>query len=88
MQQLQLLLLVVLGSAAIVAVVLRLTGRDRASDGTARVVVGFGAGTLGALIVLVLRTDLLPDDMEQLVLPLLIVFGTLALFAVFTLRRS
>jgi hypothetical protein len=36
------------------------------------------AGAFGAFVVLVLNTDLIPDDLEQAIDPVLVVFGTVA----------
>ena len=82
MQVFELTALVVAG-AAVVLVVLGRCGFDRVrSSRIAVTAIGGLAGVLGALVVLALAEDLIPDDAEPVVGPVLIAVVTVILLLI------
>ena len=86
MQNLELWVLLALAVATVVAIATRLARHAPLSPAAVAAGLGVAAGGLGAIVVLVLRLDLVPDDYEGIVLPGLAIAVTAALLAV-TWRR-
>lgn len=77
-------LLIASGLALLVAVPVAVrAGRHRGvRDPLTQVTMAIAAGAFGAFVVLVLHTDLIPDDLEQTVDPILVIFGTVAVLGI------
>jgi hypothetical protein len=62
---------------------------DSAPHSALRIGVGLGAGLVGAMIVLVLRTDLVPDELESILrVPLLVLVIVVFFLVILRARRG
>jgi hypothetical protein len=81
MQFIELLGALFLAGVALLLILPIVTAQGPAPHSALRIGIGLGAGLVGALVVLVLRTDLVPDDVEStLRLPLLALVVVVVLF--------
>jgi hypothetical protein len=80
-QNLELWALLALAVATVVGIATRLARHAPLSRAAVAAGLGIAAGGLGAIVVLVLRLDLVPDDYEGIVLPGLAILVTAALLA-------